>query len=400
MILTALVLAQAAVSHGIADAEASSSVEQLDRTITVTGRSLAQTGEALEQCLARSCPPAEDIAASVAHAENQLIAGELQDARSTLSRARGRNKRYAETLPIPVSGLLYLDAEVASLLGLARYGRIGTIDSLSALKAGLDADDPRIALQRLRVGDVFLREGRNATAVKIYDAVAERAGEAGWHAIQGAAMFRALTFYAMAASVDPVYRSQARRRYAALRATTDEAMRPARDASIMLEVRLATLSDKSASIDAILADLGPMRTAQPMLAFAPPINLAATPHGSYVVTPTFSRDQWADFSYRITREGKVSDVEMTDKAVQADDRWFNTIADALARRRYLPLDIPADSPGLWRRERFMIVADLVDPRWSRIRVPAGTPKVRSIDLTSRVAADAGEATPQASAGAL
>jgi tetratricopeptide (TPR) repeat protein len=378
-----LLLIQSATSSAVADASRSSAIDQLDRTITVTGRSLQASGEALAQCLERKCSPAEDIRASIEHAENQLIAGELQGARTTLLRSRGRNKRYAQALPDPVSRLLHFDAEVASLLGLADYGRIATIDSLDALKGGLPADDPRIAMQRLRVGDVFMREGRHATAVKMYDAVAERAAEAGWRAIQGAAMFRALTFYAMAASVDPSYRGQAQRRYAALRATQDEALRPARDASAVLQAKLSILSSKSADIEAVMAGVSGTRTKTPMLVFMPRVDLASAQGRSKIVPAAITRDQWADFVFRITPEGTVADVEIVNKASKIHGGWLAQVEQALARRRYLPLDLPSESPGLWRRERFMIVANLTAPKASRIRTLSGPPILRSIDLTAR-----------------
>lgn len=383
LIFTLLVLASAVAPQADADAGMSSAIEQLDQTITVTGRSLQATGEALNGCIARHCSPAEDIQATIAHAENQLIAGELQGARTTLLHSRMRNKRHARLLPAQVSQLLYFDAEVASLLGLSDYGRIGTIDSVSALKKGLSEDDPRVSAQRLLVGDVFLKEGRNETAVKIYDAVAERAAESGWPEIQAAAMFRSLTFYAMAASVEPAYRNQARRRYAALRATTNPAMRTARDASVTLELRLATLSKKSANIDALIRNFEGIRTASPMLVFMPAVDVASALVKSGVVISTITHDQWADFSFRITREGKVADVELTDSAQNVNQEWLNKVNNALVGRRYLPLDVPADSPGVWRRERFLIVADLVTPKGSRIRTHSGVPKLRSIDLTTR-----------------
>ena len=391
--LAPLILIQAASATMNFDAVAPSAIEQLDQTITVFGRSLKSSKEALDRCLARSCSPAEDIQSSIEHAENQLIAGELRAARTTLLQSRDRNKRYAQSLPGLVSRLLYFDAEVASLLGLADYSRIGTIDSLSALKAGLPPDDPRIAAQRLLVADVFLREGRNVTAVKMYDAIAERAAESGWPEIQGAAMFRALTFYAMAASVEPAYRSQAQRRYAALRATTSSSMRPARDATALLEAKLAVLSNKSADIDTIMAKAGAARTATPMLVFMPQINLSTTIARSGVVTPAVTRDQWVDFSFRITPEGKVADAEITNSAKKVNMQWVGQVQEALVERRYLPLDLPSDSAGLWRRERFMIVADLTAPKGSRIRTQSGVPRTRSIDLTARMDAGAPGAPP-------
>jgi hypothetical protein len=393
MLFVPLVLAQvASVSSPVATREPILAT-QVDETVVVTGPSLQATGEALERCLARRCPPAEDIAATMASAEAQLIAGELQGARTTLLRGRHRNKRFAKTLPVPVSDLLTFDAQVASLIGLADYGRIATFDSVSALKAGLPANDPHISAQRLVVGDVFMREGRFNTAVRMYDAVAERAKASGWPEIQGAAMFRVLTFYAMAASVDPKYGDEARRRYAALRATTDPAMRLMRDASVAMEAKLALLVDKNANVDAILKKASGTRSASLIMVMMPPVDL-----GSDAIPgplPTNKGGQWADFSYRVTREGHVADVERTGQSAHVSGGWIKSAETALAGRHYLPLDLPPASTGVWRRERFMIVADRVAVTRSRIRSASGRPRLRMIDITPKPEVAPGNDLPPA-----
>jgi len=374
-ILALLILAQQSALTGAPPAEA-------EQSITVTGQRLEATGAALAQCLARHCPPAEDIAASIAHAENQVIVGDFEGARGTLGKARARNKRHAAALPEPVSALLLFEAEVASLLGYADYGRIATMDSVSALKAGLPGTDKRIATQRLLVADVFLREGRYETAVKMYDAVARQADEAGWTAVKGSAMFRALRFYAMAASVNAAYLQEARRRYTALRATTDPALRQVRDASVVLEAKLILLSDKTADVDAVMRRFSGVRTASPMLVITPLVDLG-TPgrHDMTMVPPPVIQDQWVDFSFRVTRDGGVADLDIVARSDQAGGRWIEQAQAAIADRRYLPLDIPAGAPGFWRRERYMLVADRETPKASRIRKAMGDPKLRIIDLT-------------------
>jgi hypothetical protein len=379
-ILISLLLAQAA--PGIAaDPATMPGIE--DQIITVTGVNVAATREALERCLARRCPPAVDIELSMTHAEAQLIAGDTKGARRTLIKSRGRNKRYAASLPVPVSNLLALDADVASLDGLKNYARIGNIDALSALRKGLSPDNRRIAMQRLVIGQVFMREGRFDSAVRMFDAVAKRAKASNWPDVQGSAMFLGLSFYAIAASVNPAYADEARRRYAALRSTTDPAMAPMRDGSVALEIKLA-LTGKNADIDAVLAKakVAPVKT--PFMVAMPPLILpAALPGG-----------QWVDFAFRINRQGGVEDVEPIARAPNASGGWIGQAGKALAGRRYLPLDLPPDSPGLWRRERLMIVADRIAGDRSLMRTERGQPKLRMIDLSNDdTVSTAGSATP-------
>ncbi|MEG8053920.1 hypothetical protein QP185_12790 [Sphingomonas aerolata] len=129
-----------------------------EKTIVVVAKRLQDTGRALAACIARQCPPKEEIDASLAHAENQFLAGDYQAAQATLWKARGRNMRYREELPVDVADLLRAGSRVAAANGLADVSRITAIDSLDALKSGLPATDYRIFSQRLAVGDLVLSE--------------------------------------------------------------------------------------------------------------------------------------------------------------------------------------------------------------------------------------------------
>ncbi|PZQ56999.1 MAG: hypothetical protein DI555_02415 [Novosphingobium pentaromativorans] len=394
MLILPFLLLQAAEPVGSAvpvpsrPAEISAMDEGLaDSMVTVTGRSLRSTAASLEQCLARQCPPAEDIAASMEHAENQLIAGQFKGARKTLIKSRSRNKRYAESLPREVSGLLQFDADVASLLGMPDYGRIATFDSIDALKAGLPADDPAISFKRLAVADVFLRQGKYSTAVHMYDAVARRAEESGWSEVQGAAMFRSLRFYALAASVNPAYAYESRKRFAALRATTDPATKPMRDAALALTVKLRLISDKHADVDKIMQELAEVKMATPVLIYAPPVQFGAGSSAEMLyVTPTLSKDQWVDFDYLIAQDGTVRDVAIAAQAPKVNADVLALMQSSLEGRRYVPLDVPADSAGMARRERLMLVADTAPVTGTRLNIKAGLPKLMTMDLTSKVKA--------------
>src|SRR3954452_19851125 len=74
-----------------------------EQMIIVTGRSLSDTERALRECLARKCPPNEDIDASLAHAENLFVAGKYGDARRVTLASIGRNHSYRKTYPVDVS---------------------------------------------------------------------------------------------------------------------------------------------------------------------------------------------------------------------------------------------------------------------------------------------------------
>src|SRR4051794_7532886 len=89
-----------------------------DPSIIVTGRVIQDKKSALAACLARHCLPNEDIDASLALAETQLVAGKCHEARAALLAALGRNKSEAMAYPIPLSDLYRANGRVAAHLGL------------------------------------------------------------------------------------------------------------------------------------------------------------------------------------------------------------------------------------------------------------------------------------------
>lgn len=355
--------------------------------VVVVGRSLRDTEAALRACLARRCPPKEDIDASLAHAENQFVAGDFKGARGTLTASRGRNKRHAKELPVPVSELLRVDAMIGSIVGERDYARIGTIDPISALKAGLPRDDPRIAAQRLQVAAVFAREGRLETAVNMCDAVAELAAEMGWGALQGEAMFRAAALYGMASTVDPMFTGEARKRLRKLETLTVPEAKPFVDAAVLIQIKLAQMRKDDKALAAAQARARTMRVDRAMLLFTPVIDLGDPTSGSGNVRPKFdNRDQWIDLSFTIAPDGRVRDVEEIGRGKGATGRWLKVARESVAGREYVPLDQPADGPGIAQVERAVLVSDMGYDTGTRMRAPVGPPRIQFVGLNAGVAA--------------
>ncbi len=76
VLLSALAIAAAAPPPKPASPRPASAEQE----IVVTGVSLESSERALRECLARKCPPKEDIAASLADAENLFVGGKYDDA--------------------------------------------------------------------------------------------------------------------------------------------------------------------------------------------------------------------------------------------------------------------------------------------------------------------------------
>src|SRR5688500_17953455 len=101
----------------VAQAQAEAPNEGSGQTIIVTGTSLSQSERDLRDCLARNCPPDEDIEATLAHAENLFVAGDYERARRTTKASLGRNSRHADRFPVEVSNLYRAGSRIAVHLG-------------------------------------------------------------------------------------------------------------------------------------------------------------------------------------------------------------------------------------------------------------------------------------------
>src|SRR5690349_6634013 len=105
----------------------------------------------LAECLARRCPPNEDIDATTALAEVLFDEGEYREARSVLRASIGRNRDEAARYPEPVSDLYRATARVTRQLGFDQEAQRYTWQILSALRAGLPVEDHRHFTARLEI---------------------------------------------------------------------------------------------------------------------------------------------------------------------------------------------------------------------------------------------------------
>lgn len=352
-----------------------------DKTIIVTARTLKDTDRDLAECLARACPPKEDIEASLAHGENLFLSGDFAAARATLRRARDRNLRYARDMPIEVSDLARAYGRMSTFDGYGDVGRIAQIDSLDALKAGLDDGDARILLQRMMVGDEFARGGRLIAAQEIYGKVERQARQAGLFRVLGFAMLRQAIVFSAAASVDPSYRRQAQAKAARLKNTAEPELAEFRDALGIMKVRLAALAGDEPAIDAAIIELARRRPASPpVLVYAPSIDLdeTATTASSIVKLVGDAAPQWIDIAFEILQDGRVGNIDVLRQSANVKGVWPQRVRDALGRRRYTP---PAADAASARVERFAIVYDVGSNTGSRIRARSPVGRIVTLDLT-------------------
>lgn len=375
------------VLPAIAQAQDSSDVQ----TVVVTGKPLAETERQLKSCLARQCPPREDIDASLAYAENQFVAGEYHAARSTLAAARGRNARFASQYPVEVADLTRAYGRLSDLDGYRNLSRLLQIESLDALKAGLDKGDSRVLMQRLMTGDEYARAGRVVAAIDVYRKVAKQADKAGLPQVRGYAMFREAALYGSVSEQRPAYRSAAENAIARIEKTVQPELAPFRSAAGMLRASLASRHGDKQAVDKAVASLG-TKVDKPVLIYAPIVQLDQSnvpPTGVGLASLGLDTGpQWIDVRFRIAADGTVNDVETLRQSDAVHGLWPRKVREAVAGRRYAPLRLAAEEEGLERIERFTMVFDTHTPTGSRLRSRALIGRLSSIDLTPEPAGSA------------
>lgn len=387
-IIAALVLLQAAGGIGPTAGEAApasaapsagSSLHQ-GETIVVTAQRPETSAAALAACLARHCPPTDDIAASIAHAENLFMAGAYAQSRKILLASVHRNHGYAAQYPQEVATLHRVAARLSSVNGLPGPARRGSRDAVDALKQGMHKDDPRVILQRIEIGDTLARIGRPSAAVAQYDRVATDARVAHLPVLEGMALLRSAQLWTSAASaVAPpqVLVMKARKALQRIEANPDPAFAPYRNAARLMRVGLASTRNKPAELERAIAAMEPQGTL-PTIAYAPIIDMKdmafGTARGDF-------QPRWADVSFWIAPDGRVRDIATIQQSPDMDGDWLKLATRALSQRRYLPLDVPPGSPGLIRVERYLFVSDLIETKGSNLPVRNSRRRVEVVDLT-------------------
>ena len=201
------------------------------QTIIITA--VSQTARALRDCLARRCSPEEDIAASLAHAENQFVAGDYEGARRTIKASIGRNDRFASRLPVQVSYLYRAGSRVAVHLGEGHDYEQSTWGIKRALKAGLPREDVRLVAADLEVAGMQSSLGRADVARRMYGEAISDAERIGRPDLAAMARMR-LAWLANLEGDRPL----ARRRLEEIAADRSPATRAARLSALVLLARL------------------------------------------------------------------------------------------------------------------------------------------------------------------
>jgi hypothetical protein len=366
-------------------------VDGNDREIIVVGQSLKDTEKALRDCIARGCPPDEEIRVALAHAENQFITGDYRDARSTLGKTVGRNRKHGDEYPIEVSDLFRASSRIAEHLGEGDLFRLSVLDMRDTLKDALPETDARVMVAQIEVGDSRSKLGYPKEAIRVYENVAERALAAGHARVATFANLRKFMLeYVLASETDA--KGDMSKAIAGMRQIADKPLPGAEDFGMVAEVTLARIdreggkSESTAAIVKRYAENGGVT--RPILLSSTPIKMpdqaGLKDKGGNVLTMSQGsmEDRWIDIGFWVNANGLPSDIEILRSA--GNTRWAKPVSDSIASRIYAPLKAVegGTAPGFYMVERYTMTARYMDEvTGTRIRQRSPEIRIERIDIT-------------------
>lgn len=380
------------------------------REIVVTGVSLKDTEADLKACIVRACPPDEEIRAALAHAENQFITGEYRDAKTTLYRTVGRNRKYSDNFPIEVSDLFRARSRVAEHLGEPNEFRLSVLDMRDILRDNLPENDARAMVAQIEVGESRVKLGYPKEAIRIYKDVATQAEAAGHDRVAAYATLRRLLIeFERADEVEA--EGGKRRALQGLRALADNPRPGAQDLALVAEVTLARLDrregrqDSTAAIVKRFAENGGAQ--RPILLATEPVKMPAQRGiknssenlGANIVqgsttrvyggnalrmVPTTFEDRWIDIGFWVNPNGLVSNVEIIRGS--GDVFWARPVSDAIKSRIYAPLSTKdrEAAPGFYMIERYSYTSHYLErdaTTGTRIQTRSPVARIERLDIT-------------------
>jgi hypothetical protein len=384
--LTAMLLIAGVNSPATANDEA-------PREIVVTARSLKDTESDLKACLARKCPPDQDIKASLAHAENQFVEGNYRDARSTLVNALGRNRKHKGQYPIEVSDLLRANGNVAAHLGEANVYRLSVLDMRDTLKGALKSNDYRVFGAEIEVADSRMKLGYLDEASDKYLEVEKRALAVGLPQVAAIARLRDLSLRVQRAETE---KTEFRKKEAldGIDAFLNAPTGGSEDIKIAAEIlksRLDRASGNSETADRLIARYAALGgTNRPVLLYSTPIKMneaqaaRAMAGGSDLnrIGTQVVENRWVDVGFWIGADGKVDAPEILRN--KGDTDWADVVLKAIKTRIYAPLKMEGDdaSLGVYAIERYSLTAQYEnDVTGTRIRQRSPVARIERTDLT-------------------
>jgi hypothetical protein len=402
-----LLLAAAAASA----ASAQTGDSDPNRNIVVTGIRPIDAQRDLEACLARHCPPMEDMAATLRYAEALFVAGDYRRSRNVLRDSIDRNRGHAAQYPIAVAGLFRANARMAMHEGDGNDVRRSTYNVERSLRAGLAESDPRILGARLETAEMLAALSDGAAADRDFPLARYRSAERTFREVAesaravGRSDIAALADLRLAMLHRRIGHADARRELEAVAALTDPAVRVQRIAARIVLAGMDREAGDETAVDRVAAELAAAGLRTPTLLYAPPVQVpnAATTSGVTSLngdavemrnmstnSSNESFDYWADVGFWINAEGRVEDVETLRS--HGPQYWMRSVLRSINGRIY---SAPGSGELSYRVERYRFTS-LLERRSDRRTVAhSAQGRIEMIDITSNASAgtDAPAATP-------
>ncbi|WCT73829.1 hypothetical protein PQ455_00940 [Sphingomonas naphthae] len=360
-------------------------------TIVVTARPLDSLKRDLDACVARQCPLADDVAASLAYAEGLFVAGDYDSGARTLHASLRRNRGGAAESPERVAELYRGLANISLHQGETDWQERSTYRTAATLNHGANVALASRLTAQLDIGDLQLTRGLDGIgadgddrlrAIRTYEDVSRKAHAAGLRQIAGFAdLRRAKYYYAFGR------RGKGRSIYQALMAAEGDDMAAFREGARILIARQRDpeAPPDMAALSRNAAALSP--GGRQSLLWAPraedvvwrPVPPRKNP-GSANVAPGYAH-VWADVAFRVEPDGTVSDVQVLRTADNVATPWLADELKRLSGRLYTPLPPGTTSPNAERLERYSYTFAFVPGEKSRLRVRGSTPTIERLDLT-------------------
>ena len=345
--------------------------------VTVTGRRIQDYRDRLRACIARGCPPNEDVDASLALAQVEFESGAYQEARRTILQSLDRNRRHARQYPEPVADLYRSRARVSRHLGRGDESLRSTLDVLRTLDAGIPTEDYRHFTARLEVAEAYTRASRLVEARDELNELARLARAASRPDVASLAELRSTWIsYLLAPYGD------ARARLAAMAGDPANRMR-AVGAQVLL-ARIYRDQGDPRRADQLVAELARRDTGRRALVYSPPYVLQAretieaggTVNVNTRISDTFDRT-WIDVGFWVMPDGSVDGLELIRRRGNVD--WAEPLLRSIRGRRYTRA---SDNTPTFRLERYTYTADLERVSGTRIMQRGQRARAEYYDLST------------------
>ena len=370
------------------------------QTIVVTAQRLQDYRDRLAACLARHCPPNEDVDATLALAEALFVNGDYHPASQAIRASLSRNRSRARDYPEPVSDLYRANARVARHLGLDRDAELSTYAILRALRAGLPTEDYRHFTARLEIAESLARYGyRYYSSQHELRELIERARAAGRDDVVAMAELRILWLDYLQGTW------RAPPSAAVLEMARSADPRRSIGAKMML-VRIYSRRGDTARADAVIAELGRSGRRRQILynptaellqreiggpqgaiarADAPPSPPPGQQARGANLTANLAdrlvdnfEDKWVEVGFWIRPDGRVEELEIVRQRHGAG--WSAPILQSIRGRRYAAYD-----GRTYRLERYTYTSALRQVGGSHIPQHSPGARIEFFDLSEGAA---------------